>query len=171
VGTTKKSVATDLPYVVLEEGAPRRGGRPVPSDHVSPHGRWRELDPDLRQLAYDAGRSPERVGGRHVANQVTHFPRGGWPPGLPRSAQPRPIVPELPSSPGDHGLGLHEDQGFAPSGPRSGEPSPKHPVRGFQSWSGAGPLVDAELVPERQDLDLHGEPGTEEVLDEGEEAL
>ena len=89
-----------------------------------------------------------------------------WPPRLPRPTQLRPVLPELPSSPGDDGLGLDEDQGLAPAGPVAGEPGPEDAIGGLQPRSGAGPLVDGELMSERQDLDLHGEPGPEQAMDE-----
>jgi hypothetical protein len=79
------------------------------------------------------------------------------------------VIAESFAPPCDHRLGLHEDECFPPPGPCPGEPGPEHPVRGLQSRSAASTLVDAELVPERQDLDLQGEAGTDEAVDEGEE--
>jgi hypothetical protein len=33
---------------------------------------------------------------------------------------------------------------------------------------GGSPLIDGKLMPEGEDLDLHGEPGPDEAMDEGE---
>jgi len=44
-------------------------------------------------------------------------------------------------------------------------------ARGLRTNAPAGPLVDAELEPKRQDLNLHGEPGLKEPLHERHQSL
>lgn len=86
----------DLLQVVLEEGAPGRGGWLPAADHVLLDGRLRHIDPGLLQLSHDAGCSTERVRRRHPADQVADLSRSGWPPRFPASAQLRPVLAELP---------------------------------------------------------------------------
>ena len=43
---------------------------------------------------------------------------------------------------------------------------PEDAVCGLEPRSSASRLVDGELMSESQDLDLHGEPGTEQAVDE-----
>jgi len=114
-------------------------------------------------------RSPGSRGRPTAADRVANFSRDRRPPRLPRATQPSPVFAEPPPFPRDHGLGLHENQGALPIGPDSREPSPEQPVSGLQARSGISPLIDRELVPEGEDLDLQGEPGTEQGMDEGED--
>jgi hypothetical protein len=58
----------------------------------------------------------------------------------------------------------------APPEPMAGEPRPQDSIGRSNRRTSGGPLVDGKLVPEREDLDLHGESGPEEIpkeLDEG----
>ena len=72
----------ELSHVVGEEGAPGLGpGRSRMAAEVLRHGRLGDLDPQLPELAVNAGRAPERVGRLHLADQVAEVGSDGRPPG------------------------------------------------------------------------------------------
>ena len=56
-----------------------------------------------------------------------------------------------------------------PAGPRSREPGPEGAVGRSEAWLGPCPLVDGQLVPQRQDLQLHGGVSSEGKREQGEE--
>jgi hypothetical protein len=94
----------------------------------------------------------------------------GRPSRFSASAQLGPVFSEPASSPCNDRLGLDEDQHLTPPGPMAGEPRPKDPLGRSDRRTSGRPLVDGKLVPECEDLDLHGESGPEEIpkdLNEG----
>ena len=170
VGTTKKSIATILLDVVLEERPPGWRRRLAAADHVLLDGGLGDVDTDLAQLTDDARRSPERVGGRHPSNEISNLPCHGWSSSPPCSRQLGPVLSELAPAPGDHGPWLHDEQRLSPARPDPGKPSPEDAV----SWANAralhGSLVDTKLVPEGKDLDLHGGAGAKGARNEGKQS-
>jgi hypothetical protein len=160
----------DILDVVLEKRLPGGRGRLMATDHVLLDGGLGDVDADLAQLTTDLRRSPEWVGGRHSSNEVPHLPRHGRSSRLPRSGQPGPVFSELAPAPGDHGPWLHDEQRLLPARPDPGMPSPEDAV----SWANAralhGSLVDTKLVPEGEDLDLHGGAGEKGARNEGEQS-
>ena len=74
--------------VIAQEAPPSRLGRATFSRHVlgdsrQVHGdcRLADIDAELKNLAVDPGRTPERVGGVHLPNQVTNFSIYRWSSG------------------------------------------------------------------------------------------
>src|SRR5262245_47502266 len=95
--------------------------------HVLRDRRLTQDDAQLPQLAVDARRSPERVGGRQLADQGTHV---GWHTGSSGTAPtfPGPEETKAPSMPGDNGLRLDDVQRRSPAAPGPAEPRPQYPV-------------------------------------------
>src|SRR3984893_12152936 len=65
-------------HVVLQKGAPGRGGDFGAPRHVSSDRGLADFDTKLEQFAVDSGRAPKRVDHTHLADQVTGL---GAPPG------------------------------------------------------------------------------------------
>lgn len=57
--------------VILQKRAPGRGGAPGPPRQVSADRGLADLDPELEQLAVDAGSAPKWVSLAHLADQIT----------------------------------------------------------------------------------------------------
>jgi len=66
------------------------------------------------------------------------------------------MVTEPTTLPCDDGARLDEDENVAPAGPGSGEPRPWKAIGGLDARSRGVPLVDGELVTQREDLKLEG---------------
>jgi hypothetical protein len=76
-------------------------------------------------------------------------------------AQPGPVCPEPFPLPGNDRPWLHNDEGVPPAGPGVGEPRPEQAIRRLEPRPSSAALVDGELVPEREDLELQRAPGAE----------
>jgi hypothetical protein len=96
-------------------------------------------------------------------HQIAHLLGNGGPPRLSVSAQLGPVPAELPSTPSDDRLGLDEDQHLVPPRPVAGGPGPEDSIGSSDRRTPGRPLVDAKLVSEGEDLDLHRESGPEEI--------
>jgi hypothetical protein len=59
--------------VVAQKGPPGRGGDLGTPRHPPPNCGLADLDAELEQFPVDAGRSPQRVGFAHAADQITDF--------------------------------------------------------------------------------------------------
>ena len=82
------------------------------------------------------------------------------------------MVAEPPALPGHDGARLDKDQGITPAGPSLGQPRPEEAIGDLGVGSGGAPLVDGELVPQREDLELEGSARSEagpERREEGDE--
>jgi hypothetical protein len=78
--------------------------------------------------------TPERMRGRHHANQGAYLVRDGRP-ARPMAALPRPDETEPAPMPGDDGFGFDDDERRPPVTPDSGEPGPEQPVEARQPKS------------------------------------
>ena len=65
-------------------------------------------------------------------------------------------VRALAALPGDDGARLDEDENIPPARPHPGQPRPKQTIRDLGTGSPVAPLVDGELVAQREDLELKG---------------
>ena len=100
-----------------------------------------------QQFPVDSRCSPERVRQAHPAYKVSKFLRHFRSPWCAASAYPPPIQAESPAMPGEHCLGLYDQEGRTPARPVAGEPNPKHAVRGVQTKPAMMRLLeDTELV-------------------------
>ena len=71
------------------------------------------------------------------------------------------MAPESSSLPSQHSRGLYKCQDVAPSGPVPGEPRPEGSIPCLNAGTLAGPLVDAELMSQRNDFHLEGQARSE----------
>ena len=118
------------------------------ADYVLRDRRLADLDPELEQLTVDPRGTPEWVGLRHLADEITDV-RGNRPPTRPPgSALPSPVQTEPSPVPSDDGLGLDEGQRLSPVGPDSGQNDPQGSVSVRQAGSFRVPLEDIELMAE-----------------------
>ena len=101
--------------VVGEEGPPGRRCRLAWSHHVLFDGRLRYVDPELVQLAHDAGRAPSRARRRHRPNEIPHLLRHRRSATSSGAAQRRPMVPETTPLPPDDRARLDDDECITPS--------------------------------------------------------
>ncbi len=89
-------------------------------------------------------------------------------PGLPMG-EASPMLAESPPLPGDDGAGLDEDQDVPPAGPGPGQPRPQESIGDLGASSPRAPLVDGELVAQREDLELEGDSRPEACAEGGED--
>lgn len=64
------------------------------------------------------------------------------------------MFPESPALPSQYGRRLHEGQDVTPSGPVPREPYPEGSIARLNAGALAGPLIDAELMTQRNDFHL-----------------
>src|SRR5688572_19426944 len=95
--------------------------------HVLRDRRLADGNAELSQLTVDPGRTPQRIGIGHRADQradIGCYARPAWAP----SALPGPEEAETASVPGDDRIGRHEHERRSPFGPDSREPDPEQAV-------------------------------------------
>ena len=56
--------------VITQEGPPGLRRRPPGPQHILRHCRLGDIDPEFKQLAMNAGRSPQRIGAADLADQI-----------------------------------------------------------------------------------------------------
>ena len=92
---------------------------------------------------------------RHLANEIldrlVHRRSAG-----PCTGEASPMVAEPATLPGDDGARLDEDQDVPPASPGPGQPRPEQSIGDLGAGPGRAPLVDGELVAQREDLELEG---------------
>src|SRR6267143_4412880 len=65
----------DAVGMIVEKCFPTLGRRPCTPDHVFGDAGLADLDAELKQLAMDPRRSPQRIGNAHLADQPSYFDR------------------------------------------------------------------------------------------------
>ena len=105
------------------------------------------------ELTVDPGRSPERIGERHLEDQVLELraDRGTPWPLAPRL--PGPEKPEALAMPADDGLWANQAQGVAPRWPAAGEPDPEEAVHRPKLRSLGAMPQESQLLPECEVLE------------------
>src|SRR6516162_9792495 len=64
--------------MVAKECLPSLRGRSPPPHHIFGNAGLADIDTKLEKLTMDPWRSPQRVGGAHLADQPTNFQGHGW---------------------------------------------------------------------------------------------
>jgi hypothetical protein len=99
-------------------------------------------------------RTPERIRGRHLANQGTHLVWDAWAAEAV-AALPRPEETDPAPVPRDDGVRSDDLNGRAPATSRLREPGPQHPVgRRDANTRASRSTHDGQLVSERDDLQV-----------------
>ena len=140
--------------VILQERPPVLRWWLPPAYDVLAHAGLADIDAEFQQLAVDAGCTPKRILAAHLPNQLADFFRHRWTPGLAVANFPGPEQPEALTMPANDGLRLDDDQGRSPIAPNFAQPSPEEPIGGCQFRPLHRATQDAELVPEREILQL-----------------
>ncbi len=104
--------------MVGQERTPGLRGPWPAADHVCGDGRLRDGEPQFQELTVNPRRTPERIRGRHRANQGADLVRDGRPT-RPMAALPRPEETEPAPMPGDDGVGFDDDERRPPVTPDS----------------------------------------------------
>jgi len=158
-----------IAHMILQEAPPCLSRRLPVTNHVLLNRRLGHVDADLSQFPHDPWRTPERVGTRHLADQILDLlgdRRPARPAGL---AELDPVLPELPASPGKDRRRLDDQKGIPPVRQEPGNPAPEDPIRWRDPWPLHGSLQHGNLMTEDGDLDLHGIPRTEEAGNEADQ--
>src|SRR5258708_5004266 len=92
----------DVRRMVTQEGAPSRGRRSAPLDHILRDAGLSDFKAELEQLAMDARRSPQRIVDAHPADQRAQA----------RVGLPTPVPAEAGSVPSHEGLGADNRDGL-----------------------------------------------------------
>jgi hypothetical protein len=79
------------------------------------------------------------------------------------------VVAKPAALPGDDGARLNEDQGIPPASPGLGQPRPEEAIGDLGAGPGRAPLVDGELVAQREDLELDSGSRSEDGAERGDE--
>ena len=80
------------------------------------------------------------------------------------------MLAEPTALPGDDGTGLDEDQNISPAGPGPGQPGPEQPIGHCGADSRRKSLIDGELVTQRKNLELEGNPRSERCAEQGQDS-
>jgi hypothetical protein len=117
--------------VMRKKRSPRLRWRLPMSNHVLGDRCLTDLDPELKKLAMDPWRSPQRIRPRHLADQVSDLL---WHirPSRP-SALPSPVPTKPLAMPTDDGLGSDKHERFAPVSPEAKQERPEDPILVLQS--------------------------------------
>ena len=118
---------SDAECLVAQEAAPTRRWGVRSEQHVLGNGRLAELDAELKQLAVNAGRTPEWVGNAHLADQFASL--ASYRPST-RLRAPTPVEPKALPMPLDYGGRLHHQYRLQAAGPHLVEPDPQHSIDG-----------------------------------------
>ena len=105
--------------VILQEGPPRLRWRPPGTDYVLADASLANVDAEFEQLSMNPRRSPGWVLSAYLADQIAYVLRACGPPRLATSDLPGPKKAKTFPMPGNHRLGLDEENGRAPVGPDS----------------------------------------------------
>src|ERR1700738_453752 len=100
----------DAVGMIAKERPPALGWRVSSLGHVLGDAGLADLDAELKQLAVDPRRSPQRIGNAHLADKLAYLRRYSW--STPTAARlPPPVRSEPGAVPFHHGLRLHDRQG------------------------------------------------------------
>src|SRR3989441_12421380 len=100
----------------------------------------------------DSRSTPQGIGRGHPSDQGFDRAVDGR---VARRATPgkrAPVAAKAASLPAQHSGGSHDDEGLPPGGPYSGQPDPKEPIAPLKLRPVRRPLVDGELVAQREVL-------------------
>jgi hypothetical protein len=108
-----------------------------------------------------------RIGCGDVPDQFPEFLGDHRPARVP-PAEAGPVVAEAGALPGEHGRRLDENQDFPPAGQASGQPGPQKSIAGPYARPSDRPVIERQLVSQRQNLQLEGQAQAEEASGERE---
>src|SRR6476620_1718395 len=94
----------DVRRMVTQEGAPSRGRRSASLDHILRDAGLRDIKAELKQLAMDARRSPQRIVDAHPPDQRAQV-RCDMRPASKGAGFPTPVPAEAGSVPSQEGRG------------------------------------------------------------------
>src|ERR1035437_5730102 len=140
--------------VIVEESPPGLGRRFSPPNYVLAHAGFADLEAEFEQFSVDPRSTPERIVSAHRTNQLANFLRHAWPPWFPASNLPGPEQAEALAVPAKHRRGADEEDAGAPVLPDGRQPDPQKSISARQFRPLHGPLKNAELMPEGEDLKL-----------------
>jgi len=120
---------SDAECLVAQEAAPTRRWGVRSEQHVLGNGRLADLDAELKQLAVNAGRTPEWFGNAHLADQFASL--ASYRPST-RLRAPTPVEPKALAVPLDHSGRLHQHHRFEATRPHPVQPHPNQPIDGAQ---------------------------------------
>ena len=121
----------------------------------------------------DSRSAPGRVVSSHLTDEAPDLGTRG---GAARQGLPSPDEAKRAAVPGDHGVGLDQDQAVLPALPATQDQGPEGSVPACERQASlSGPFQDEDLVPEGQDLSREGstranasDEGAEEESDQAE---
>ena len=141
--------------VILQESPPVLRWRTPPTSDVLAHAGLADIDAEFEQFAMDAARP--RADSRGSSSElVANLFRHRWAPGLPVTNFPCPEQLEALAVPANDSFRFDDDQGRSPVDPNLAQPSPEESIGGRQVRPLHRATKDAELVPEREVLQLKG---------------
>ena len=128
-----------------------------------------DLNAEFPQLPDNPRRTPAGIGFRHLTDQCPDFfgyRRSTWPALLTQSG---PMVAKALALPSDHCSRLNKDQRMSPTRPVTREPGPEQAVCGLNPGTLGRPMIDSDLMSQRNDLKLQGRPGSKQGSQEYEQ--
>ena len=149
--------------MILQKGAPGLRRRFAAAHHVFADAALPDVDAEFEQFPVDAGCTPTGILPTHPADQISDLVRNNRSSRLAVPHLPGPEQTKAGTMPGNDGLGLNDSQRGAPVTPEVGQTDPQQTAPGgqFRALS-CGPLQDADLVAQRQVLELKGSTRTKD---------
>ena len=149
--------------MVAKECLPSLRGRSPPPRHIFGNAGLADIDTKLEKLTMDPWRSPQRVGGAHLADQPTNFQGHGWSTAAtPRF--PTPIRSKSCTMPTDHSVWPDNCQCIIDNGKQSAGTSQYQSVNRIEGkLLGTSPTQHIELLPQHHNLRLKRSTRPEKV--------
>ena len=140
--------------VILQKGSPKLSS-PVAAMQprkVSRDGSLGNLEPQLQQLAVDAGSSPGRVLARHGVEGSPNLGPGDRSADRFASRAKAPVKPKAFPVPSNDGVRLHDQKRIRPLRPHSAQQNPEQSVGTVHVHPFSPPFQDDQLLPQGDDF-------------------
>jgi hypothetical protein len=108
----------------------------------------RNIKAEHEKFTMNPGRSPRRIFGDHLEDQILNLFRdspSANPPTNPRNDAPIELKPS--SMPPNNGVGKHNHKKLLPVRPELPSSNPEEFIEQFEPWSGMAALEHCELLP------------------------
>ena len=138
--------------MVLEERSPGLRGWLRAARHETRNGPLRNLEAELEQLTMNARGTPERIGVRHGADEVSKLRADRRSTRSPPSGLPGPESAKALPMPPNYGLGANDVKRLTPPCPPLRQPHPEGAIEAPESRSLRAVAEQSELLPECQVL-------------------
>ena len=142
-----------FPDVVVQERSPGLRRRLRSFWHPSRHGSFRDVDTEFEELTVYSRCAPQRIGFRHLPDQLSDLAVLSRPPWAVVPGEASPVGSETPSMPSENRFRLDDDECFFPVLPGSRQENPEESIKLPEFRSPTSSVQNGELLAEREVLE------------------